>query len=669
MNFNSPWAWLGWAVLVAVPILILLLYFLKLRRQRLQVPSTLLWRRTLEDLQVNSLWQRLRSSLLLWLQLLVAILLLLSVLPIGCQSEQTIGQRHLFVLDTSASMTAVDGGVSRLELAKRQIDARLSELRDYDLAMLMTCDDQVQIFQTFTADRSLLRRKLQDITTRPRLTNMEDAVRSAVALTTPVNSAAKTSGDVADGNNEGSGAATGVQPATLHLYSDGGFPALKASEATDVFIEWHPIGQALVTNLGITTFNAQWNERKPEVVDLFARVENVSSTSLAADVELRRNGQVIDVIRRDNINPGTTSSLDFQDILPAQLDAVTEYELRLIVEDDLTVDNSAYCVVNPARKPRILLITPGNDGLESVLSTTLIAEGVELVVEGPEFLLSATYQELVEQPLYDLVVFDRMAPPQLPLANTMTWAVAPSAEWKVTPAQPPVFVLFGNNTHPLTANLNLDALGFLSASSIQAPPGSSVLLTAADGPLIVIGPRENFQDLVLGFPLLLQEDGQWLPNTDWPSRITFPVFMYNTLELLGRLGQKEIASSIRPGQWVRFKVGKQPQSLTTVSPSGIQQELRSQTDGSFLFNAVDELGIHRILDNNGQHLRSVAVSLSDRRESDIAVKEQTLIGNTAIEPAETTTGEGTNLIWRYILLTALVALFAEWIVYNRRILL
>jgi hypothetical protein len=116
-------------------------------------------------------------------------------------------------------------------------------------------------------------------------------------------------------------------------------------------------------------------------------------------------------------------------------------------------------------------------------------------------------------------------------------------------------------------------------------------------------------------------------------------------------------------------VGKQPQSLTTVSPSGIRQELRPQTDGSFLFNAVDELGIHRILDNNGQHLRSVAVSLSDRRESDIAVKEQALLGNTAIEPAGATTGEGTNFIWRYILLIALVALFAEWIVYNRRILL
>ena len=69
-----------WIILGALPPLVVLLYFLKLRRQPLEVPSTYLWHRTLEDLHVNSLWQRLRQNLLLFLQLLLLLLAILTCL-------------------------------------------------------------------------------------------------------------------------------------------------------------------------------------------------------------------------------------------------------------------------------------------------------------------------------------------------------------------------------------------------------------------------------------------------------------------------------------------------------------------------------------------------------------------------------------------------------------
>src|SRR5947209_4999106 len=50
-----PW-WAGLALLL-VPLLIALLYFLKLKRKPLQVPSTFLWKKSIEDLHVNSLFQ------------------------------------------------------------------------------------------------------------------------------------------------------------------------------------------------------------------------------------------------------------------------------------------------------------------------------------------------------------------------------------------------------------------------------------------------------------------------------------------------------------------------------------------------------------------------------------------------------------------------------------
>ena len=62
---------LAMGLLAAVPPAIVLLYFLKLKRQPLEVPSTYLWHKSIEDLHVNSIWQRLRQSLLLLLQLLL----------------------------------------------------------------------------------------------------------------------------------------------------------------------------------------------------------------------------------------------------------------------------------------------------------------------------------------------------------------------------------------------------------------------------------------------------------------------------------------------------------------------------------------------------------------------------------------------------------------------
>ena len=43
------WYW-PWLVLASLPPLLILLYFLKLKRRPLEVPSTFLWHRTIEDL-------------------------------------------------------------------------------------------------------------------------------------------------------------------------------------------------------------------------------------------------------------------------------------------------------------------------------------------------------------------------------------------------------------------------------------------------------------------------------------------------------------------------------------------------------------------------------------------------------------------------------------------
>ena len=100
MSFLNSLSFLGWGVLLSVPPLIVLLYFLKLKRAPLVVPSTYLWSRAIEDMHVNTIWQKLRRNILLWLQLLFVALLILAVLRPGNQAMQATQERLVLLLES-----------------------------------------------------------------------------------------------------------------------------------------------------------------------------------------------------------------------------------------------------------------------------------------------------------------------------------------------------------------------------------------------------------------------------------------------------------------------------------------------------------------------------------------------------------------------------------------
>src|SRR2546421_2087879 len=108
---------------IAVPAL-LILYFLKLRRREMAVSSTLLWRKAIQDLQVNAPFQRLRRNLLLLLQLLLLAFLLLAFSRPVSNYTRGAGKSTVILIDRSASMSAKDAGpkgdLTRLEQAKRR---------------------------------------------------------------------------------------------------------------------------------------------------------------------------------------------------------------------------------------------------------------------------------------------------------------------------------------------------------------------------------------------------------------------------------------------------------------------------------------------------------------------------------------------------------------------
>ena len=173
------------------------------------MPSTYLWRRTIEDLHVNSLWQRMRSSLLLFLQLLFVALLMIALLRPNWQSTESIDERLVFLVDNSASMQANDLNGTRLAEAKTKIAALIEQMDSSDVAMIISFSNVARPEQSFTSNTRLLHEALDRIEPTNRSTSLDDALVLAAGLSNPGGSAAE-------------GLAEPV-PATMYIFSDGKF--------------------------------------------------------------------------------------------------------------------------------------------------------------------------------------------------------------------------------------------------------------------------------------------------------------------------------------------------------------------------------------------------------------------------------------------------------------
>ncbi len=60
------------------------------------------------------------------------------------------------------------------------------------------------------------------------------------------------------------------------------------------------------------------------------------------------------------------------------------------------------------------------------------------------------------------------------------------------------------------------------------------MIDSNKGTLLAIGPREGFEDAVLGIDFLkADEHGEATANTNWPIKLSFPLFVSNLLQYFG----------------------------------------------------------------------------------------------------------------------------------------
>ena len=655
MNFLPSLVGWQWAILGAVPIGILLLYFLKLRRQPVKVPSTFLWAKTIEDLHVNSLLQRLRRNLLLFLQLLAVLLAALALLRPGYRDDTLSTGRKIFLIDHSASMQATDGdeNISRFELAKRLVGKAIDAMGDRDVGMLIAFSDRADVAQSFTSDRKRLREALDRLEVTSRPTSIFEALRAADGLANPNRTGG---GDQADGDT------SAAMPADLFVYSDGNFNPATDFELGNLKPTYVQVGSKEPKNLAILAFSVERNPEKPNEIQAFATVSNTGATAASSEATLKLDGVFIDA-DEVSLEPGEDTGLTFV----LDVDEANRLELSLDADDDLAVDNFAQTGISPLRLVNVLVITPGNAPLDLALTTGQATSMCNVETVDPDYLNQEAYKKRAAAGTDDLIIYDRCAPETMPRSNTFFIGTIPPTDWKQSETAGQILLVDIDRTHPIMRFLELFSILIAEGRTLSPPAGAIDLLTAEDGPILSLAQRDGYQDMVLGFEILSTNDsGETSFNTDWQVQRSWPVFMLNLLRHLAGAAQGGTVSTFRPGETVSIRTENRRGEVSVESPGGTTQSITVGEGGVLMFTRTDEIGFYELRDSGGRTIDRFAVNLFDRQESSLVASETVSIGYDAVEATETLVA-GRREFWRLLLLGVLGVMTIEWWLYARRL--
>ena len=633
MYFLNPSAFY---LLAFLPIVVLL-HFLKLRRQRYVVPSVMLWLEAIEDMKANVPFQRLRNSLLLPLQILFLLVVVGGVARPALRQFGGLAEQSIVIIDTSASMGAMDLGETRLDVAKGEALRLINQLgADGQMMIMDTSRPPHNIRQAFTSDTEKLRQAIENLSvvhTPPTLKAVFDSV--AVYASVP-----------------GAQVAQNPDAAGVIFISDN-FGALPDS-ANSIQLQKIGLGKRS-ENIAIIQFSVTRALTPPNRYQVLVGVQNFADTPKEFQVQLGIEGKPFFADESVVLPPKETTSILFslKDDERFYGQVVTA---RLDIDDDLSVDNVAATILHPPPKWKVLLVSDRNQPpLSAILKTD------------PHVVLNQ-----VQTSDYhgtggnDILIFDQFVPDPLPEGNVVF--LNPIGGLPFMPSQEnsqPTQIIGQHPTHEVMRDVSLIDLEIKASLSVQLPLWGIPLVETNQTPPIWLGEQDNQRVVVFGFDPFDLDVSNFA--TSIPSA---PILMSQCLEWLGAVTSSIQPDLVKTGEPVRIHLEhiSEVERITVQTPDNEVQELQAR-DSRIVFTDTTKVGIYTVFVDDEPFGR-FAVNLFNPQESDLSPPELGDDPNAAIDtrPVQSDLPEVDREIWGYAAFLALVLLIVEWWIYhqNRR---
>ena len=573
-----------WLLGLLLPLVVL--YVLKVRRQRVTVSSTWLWAAAARDIAAKSPFKRLVPQLPLAFELLALTLLALSLARPATRGGHIAGDHIAIVVDTSASMAALEpDGRSRLAHARDAASSVIRALGPGAEAVVIDAGRDARVVSAMDSDRRRLEASLEKLEASDAEGRMSQAIATANTQLRPFERGAR-----------------------IVVVSDGALAERDAFASSRLPIELvrvaEPVDNAAIVRLDIASSDDPSTHR--EQVQAFAMVENYGQKPRSLYVTLsERNVPEPLASRRIDLAPGERSPVVLS-FVPAPGDAGAGLVVELSPHDALVSDDRAYgrvpsgaklqVVMAPAKSnawvaralgsdPNVELLGASVDGLQSAG----VAPDALVVVDG------ACPQAL---PGADLLFLN---PPPGPCGTTL---VGPSID---NPA-----VTSWAEVDSRLRFLSLDGVELKTAHRLEPDSPQSALVQSREGTLIADASTPGRSATVVGFDV---------GDSNWPLKASFVLFMRNIVELARSHRLRGAEAPARTGEAYGLRVPVDVAEIDLETPSGARQKLAAR-DGLCVIPNLAQAGFY-FATYTGKTRGSALFSanLTSERESDLRARD------------------------------------------------
>lgn len=613
MSFISP---LSLILFIPLAGAIIVLYLLKLKRREQTVSSVFLWQDAVADIQANAPFQKLKKSLLLFLQLAALLMLVTALARPFVRAKGLAENKIVVILDASASMQSTDVSPSRFEQAKKQAAGIVSRMGPGDTMLVITASAKTRVVASFTSDKKTLASAINKLEPADTGCNVRQAMVLALSLV----------------------AGRSASPPRVVVLSDGGFGPLTDLSARRAKLDFIKIGREC-DNVAITGLDSRKTLAGDQQV--FIGLRNYGKRERKFNLEIYLSDQLLD-IREQTLGPGQAK----QELLKDVSDVGGRVTARLDLADGLASDNIGSVYLTKRRKINVLMVTKGNVFLQNAINLD----------QRTQLTRTETVPADLAKRKYDLVVFDRVEPPKsLPPGGYLLVNVFPAhgpAEKGAKTSRPEV--MDWSKDSPVTAYVDFSSVKIAEAFRLKPKPWAASIIESAGGALAAAGSDGHRSFVQIGFSLL---------ESDFPLHIGFPIFVANCLDYLAPQDTGSAGESVKAGQPVYIDVPARTPEITVTGPDGHKQTVKV-TQSPVVYDNTERIGVYQV---TGKGIsREFACNLSSAEESDTTPRSVMTIGEKRF--ASTGRSVSTNReFYAWFILIVLGVLSFEWYAYHRRL--
>jgi len=624
--------------------LVVLIYFFSKKKTVIEVPSIIPWKVLREDVVRSRLF---KVDLLFLLQILALLLLIFFLTRPYLRSSiiNISGKNVILIIDSSASMQTSEDDGSRFDQAKSQALKMISNLNQWDKIMVISASSSAEIVSELTDDKHKLNKAINKLRPKDTGTNLEESLSLGISFL------------------------KNVERGEMHVLTDQSPSSISFTKLKAENIKFIRYGKNFA-NVAITSFDVYQDMFKDYTErEAYVTIKNYSDDNQNVILNVFLNSEKIEEkeieLKSDEQKTLKVKNFTTSGILKAEIQT----------NDFLSVDNTAYAIINEIKPINILLVSNDNKLKSEWEKIRRSAHRIKLTrIEIPDYT-----PETIKN--YNAAIFHKFVPETNPDINSLY--IFPSTNTSDTQTKNTeegnsfstllvprqrlvknVKLLDWDNTHPTMKHLdNLDELSIDSALVMEPPDWSTPLMKIAGNsdnpPIAFAGKYAGKRIMVLGFDI---SDFDFSKSNNLQALIM-------TLNIIQWLNPYEIEGSAKiltGGQYIPNYNVKGNIEILNPKEETLKYNFKDGTEGHFVFNDIEYVGEYKVsgADTEGRFVANLFDEKESRIEPD-STDDETL--EFERKEAITSTEDKKNEFSKYLLLFVPLILLLEWLLYYRKV--